>query len=169
MAVTYTQIATTTLSVAGSVDFNNIPGTYTDLVIVANGRSTASANTTNAICYFNGDVSTSSYSRTILTGNGSSASSYRESNYSQLYCWDDMPAANATADYFGFWNAHIMNYSNSTTYKTLLIRVSNRSNTVQIVTGLWRNTNAITRFQMGPVSGSFAIGTTFSLYGIKAA
>jgi len=74
---TYTPIATTTLgSSATSYTFTSIPSTYTDLVIVAQIKGDT---TTYLNLRFNGDTG-SNYSRTTLSGNGSTASSERRSN-----------------------------------------------------------------------------------------
>jgi hypothetical protein len=64
-----------------------------------------------------------------------------------------------------------MNYSNATTYKTVLSR-SNvaASASVSANVGLWRNTAAITSIKLYVYpSYNFVAGSTFTLYGIKAA
>ena len=167
MAITYEPIATTTLgSAAATVTFSSISGSYTDLVLVCNGGvTTASAN---AHLRFNNDTG-SNYSDTNLTGSGSAASSSRSTNQTSIilnsygYPENDMN-----------WNclAYIMNYSNTTTYKTLLSRSNQADNGVSALVGLWRSTAAITSIDIISIfSGSpqFSIGTTFTLYGIKAA
>mgnify|MGYP003326735737 FL=1 len=111
MAVTYEPLATTTLTSAQStVTFSSISGSYTDLVLVTNVKDS------NGACYlrFNNDSGTN-YSRTWLTGNGSTASSNRNSNSNQVYI-----VADTTNYEMNITN--IMNYSNSSTYKTALIR-----------------------------------------------
>jgi len=70
-----------------------------------------------------------------------------------------------------------MNYSNTTTNKTWLSRWasmggSDGANLGGAIVGLWRNTNAITQIDFNrPAgeSGSFDVGCTWTLYGIKAA
>jgi len=73
---TYVPIQAITLSAStSSVDFTNIPQTFTDLIIVASARY-VSTNTGQGLgIRFNGDT-TSNYSFTILEGNGSTATSY---------------------------------------------------------------------------------------------
>ena len=66
----------------------------------------------------------------------------------------------------------LMNYSNTTTYKTILSRTNAAANGVDATVGLWRSTSAITSIEIGKnsgMSGTFQIGSTFTLYGIKAA
>ena len=63
----------------------------------------------------------------------------------------------------------IMNYSNATTFKTCLVRAGAANNSTLATVGLWRNTAAITSVSITCDGANFVIGSTFSLYGIKAA
>ena len=82
---TYEPIETQTLSsAAGSVTFTSIPQTYTDLVLVVNGRKDSSVSVDAFYCRINGDGS-SNYSWTSVAGDGSSAYSERTSNDSLGY------------------------------------------------------------------------------------
>lgn len=167
MAKTYEPIATTTLGASStSVSFTSISGSYTDLVLVMNIKST-SAGSTDINLNFNSDT-TALYSRTILAGNGTSAFSARSSGATtiQLNNWS---AATTTSTNF---NAvvNVMNYSNTTTFKTILNRSNNADNATEALVSLYRSTNAITSMQLTPgASRAFDIGSTFTLYGIKAA
>ena len=161
---TYEPIATTTLgSNTASVTFSSITGTYTDLIIVANLGST----TTPSVCLqFNSDTG-SNYSMGNLYGNGTTASSSRQSNSTQMNFnfVDPGTTVVATAIY------QIMNYSNATTYKSVLGRFGNAGTGTQATVGLWRSTAAITSVKLmldssGPLLLS---GSTFTLYGILAA
>ena len=65
---------------------------------------------------------------------------------------------------------NIMDYSNTTTYKTLINRNSHPEKGVSATVSLWRNTAAITTVYLANGSGgNFASGSTFKLYGIEAA
>jgi hypothetical protein len=173
---TYTPIYSTTLSATtASVTFSNIPTTYTDLVIV---MSPATTHTLATFPYmrFNSD-SGSNYSYTEVNGNGTSATSFRDVN--QTIGWTSPQMAsisNTLGDNTTI--ANIMNYSNATTYKTYLSRANRAGSTldyqgVETAVGLWRNTAAITSVLIGNRRGgvdyNFAVGSTFTLYGIKAA
>ena len=162
---TYESIATQTLgSATASVTFSSIPGTYTDLVLVANLKSVT--GTKDFVVQFNGDTG-SNYSWTALSGGGSVA--YSES------------VANGTKGYLEYvayigtsLNANtitsFMNYSNTTTNKIYLSRGNNASYGTGAVTGLWRSTSAITSISVFFDSGgNIDVDSTFSLYGIKAA
>jgi hypothetical protein len=65
---------------------------------------------------------------------------------------------------------NVMNYANTTTYKTSISRGNNSANRVRAYVALWRNTAAITSIQIitnGAIN--FATGSTFTLYGIASA
>jgi hypothetical protein len=160
---TYVALATTTTaSSAASVTFSSL-GAYTDLVIVCNGGSSTSAD---LHIQFNGDTATN-YSRTVLSGNGTAASSSRQSSVA-YYRADSLGYLNTSfPNFVGVVN--IMNYSNTTTYKTILSRTNNAGTGVDASVGLWRNTAAITSITLFPDVGTFTNGSTFSLYGILAA
>jgi len=167
MAKTYEPIATTTLgSNQTSVTISSIPATYTDLVLIINAKNDTLTNTE---IRFNGD-SASNYSNTALSGNGSSASSSRESNNTSISI--DNVAYMTTGD-FSYSNIiQIMNYANTTTFKTLLARANSAANGVDAIVGLWRKTpEAITSLTILTTTGTrnFITGSTFTLYGIKAA
>jgi len=62
-----------------------------------------------------------------------------------------------------------MNYANSTTNKTVLSRGNNTGNHTIAYVGLWRSTAAITSMLLGTTGSTWMAGSTFTLYGIKAA
>jgi hypothetical protein len=64
---------------------------------------------------------------------------------------------------------NIMNYANTTTKKTTLLRGSaNGVGATVAFAGLWRSNDAITSIKLN-LSSSFASGSTFTLYGILKA
>lgn len=162
MASTYEKIATTTLSsAAASYTFSSIPSTYTDLVLVVNAG--AASGSYDFSFRFNGDSGTN-YSVTRLRGTGSAASSLRQTNTTFI----NTLAIPLTVD--GVFIVSINNYSNSTTYKTALMRANAPANSLEAVAGLWRNTAAITSITVSPeFLVNFIAGTTLTLYGIKSA
>ena len=166
MAITYEPIATTTLgSSTASVTFSSISGTYTDLVLIFNGGITTADYAIRI--RFNGD-SGSNYSRTAISGYGTGAGSDRASNVTGLNVFMGFSGIPAnTLDTSGI--AHIQNYSNSTTYKTVISRSGNAARSAEAQVGLWRSTSAITSIVIDTGSGNLYSGSTFTLYGIKAA
>lgn len=167
MPVTYEPIATYTAT--GSVatyTFSSIPSTYTDIVIISSVQKTASGSGNGFNIRFNGDSNTN-YSNTNIEGSGSSASSYRASNTVGLFA--GALTSNANSAQFDVNINHIMNYANTTTYKTVVTRYNdNEFSYVGACVSLWRNTAAINSITIYAAS-NFASGSTFTLYGIKAA
>ena len=160
-AVTYTPIATNTLSsTAYSVTFSSISGAYTDLVLVIyNGAANpASLNLT-----VNSD-SGSNYGTTWVLGNGTAAQSSKESSGSRIFLGENGPTAATPA---GVVIINFMNYSNTTTYKTVLSRLNRTDNKVYATVGNWRSTSAINSVTI-TLSELFCTGSTFTLYGIGA-
>jgi hypothetical protein len=161
---TYEPIATTTLgSAQASVTFSSL-GSYTDIVAIVNVKNTVGAGYWLQ-AQFNGFTS-NQYSTTVLQGNGSAASSYRYSNES-----DGVRCGATYTSNFTPAIINILNYSNSTTFKTVLSRFNDGGNTVQALVGLFRQTGVITsiKFQIEAGTANIASGSTFTLYGIAAA
>lgn len=164
MPKTYEPIASTTLTAGtASVTFSSIPQTYTDLVLVVQGDTTLGDDLRIRL---NSDTG-SNYSYTVLGGNGSSVAAQRGINLTSFY-----------GSYYGnfsttlgdsFQTAHFLNYSNTTTKKTTLIRSNKASGGTDVIVGLYRSNSAISTILLFPNSGSFESGSTFVLYGIKAA
>ncbi len=163
MSATYEKIATTTLgSATATVTFSAISGSYTDLVLIMQVTTSSGGNYTRM--QFNSDTG-SNYSATRLSGDGSSASSSRVSNQTYMEI-DNVSFVNTT---IANRILQIQNYSNTTTYKTVLGRNNNSSNGTGATVGLWRSTSAITSISVFlEASGTFNSGSTFTLYGIKA-
>jgi len=165
MANTYYAIATTTVGSGGtsSIQFTNIPSTYTDLVVLISARSTGADQ--NIMIRLNS--SSSNFSQKRLVGDGSSTASY--GTYGEWSAWAS--ASTDTTSTFGNSLIYISNY-NSSNYKSLSSdAVSENNGTTAYMTlgaELWSNTAAITSvsFIMGS-SYNFAEHSTATLYGIK--
>ena len=157
--VTYTPIATNTLSSpAASVTFSSIPGTYKDLVLVMNVAVTDGSS----VMRVNND-GTFIYSRTQMSGTGTVASSGSTSTD------DGWFPVTGTTGFTSVTTVHLMNYSNTTTYKTALARGNNASSVTQASAWLYRSTSAITQINIiKPNTDNFITGSTFTLYGIGA-
>lgn len=160
----YTQ--TVGASGVGSITFNNIPQTFTDLKLVTSSRSNASGTIDTVSFQFNGDTS-SSYSMTRLYGSGSSAASdrYTSNNGSPF---DILDGSTAIANTFGNAEYYIPNYTSSN-YKQFINDAVSENNTTAsyqlLESGLWSKTNAITSIKIS-VGTYFVQYSTFTLYGI---
>jgi hypothetical protein len=161
---TYELIESVTLATAASsVTFSSITQSYRDLVLVA-----AVANTTSnsdVAIQFNGDSGTSNYSYVAATGTGSAI---RKNAATQLsipltyYC--------QCTTTLGEWSsiAQICDYSANDKHKTALIRSNTTVGTggANMTSARWANTSAITSLNVISNLYSFAVGSTFNLYGI---
>ena len=163
MAKTYTPIATQTLTTsAASVTFSSISGAYTDLVLVANAGQVAGNN--GFRFQVNSDTATN-YSYTYMVGNGTSAFSGRGTSSTSGET-ETLMTTTLTATFI----LQFMNYSNTTTYKTILARGGDASQKTDATVNLWRSTSAISSITLFPGGGnSFITGSTFTLYGILKA
>jgi hypothetical protein len=163
MTATYEKIATTTLSSAqATVDFTSISGSYTDLILIMQVTTSSGGNYSRI--RFNSDTG-SNYSFTRVSGTGSSATSSRGSNQTYIEIDNESFVNTTIANRI----LQIQNYSNTTTFKTVLGRNNNSSNGTGATAGLWRSTSAITSISVFlEASGTFNSGSTFTLYGIKA-
>ena len=158
---TYEAIATTTLgSAASSVTFSSISGSYTDLVLIA---TPIYSTTAASYLYLNNDTA-GNYSATWVYGTGSAAGSYRVSNTTFIMNYFNNGSSDTPNQII-----NLQNYSNTTTYKTVLIRNNNAAQGTDAAVGLWRNTAAISTITIQTTTGNYSTGSTFSLYGIKAA
>jgi hypothetical protein len=159
MPTTYEPIQTQTVGTAvASVTFSSIPQTYTDLILVVNGDLTTGGH--DLRLRFNSD-SGANYSRTILY-NGASTRNSGSDNI--------ITASFGGANTGSYATINVMNYSNITTYKTVIQRGGYVSSIDSATAGLWRNSAAITAIECGNTgSTTWVVGSTFTLYGIKAA
>ena len=165
MPATYEPIATTTLgSATNSVTLSSIPSTYTDLVLIVSAKGSGGDGDTNLYVQLNG--TTTGYSLTRIKGDGSSATSARTTSRTKF---ESDPAWYLRSSMNNISVINIMNYANTSVYKTVL----SRHNQTDVATigevGLWQNTAAVSSITLSTAPNNFAIGSTFTLYGIKAA
>lgn len=164
MPVTYDKIATTTVTTAqATVDFNSISGSYTDLVLISNWKPTVSGNG----FYFKVNGLTSGYSFTAMAGTGTAASSSRASNQSRGLLFDLFVGMPTTLTNMAITN--FMNYSNTTTNKTVVSRGGNAGTSTEASVSLVQTTSAITSISVFMSAGNLDVGSTFTLYGILKA
>jgi hypothetical protein len=159
---TYESIATTTLSGnQTTITFSSISSGYTDLKLVVVPLSTVTGM--NYQFQLNGDTA-SNYSYTQFRGNGSTVVSSRLT--STFFDNLNQGVSSTTPQIYKY---DLMNYSNTTNNKTILMRFDENTGFVAASVGLWRSNSAITNITLTAVTNQFASGSTFSLYGIKAA
>lgn len=162
-------IASTPLTNAVVFSFGNIPQNYQDLFIVVNGVM----NATSALAIDdinNAPSGGMTLSRTALIGNGSSAISERSSNVANALEFSS-PSSTLVAG-VNTLLVHIPNYTNSTTFKTVLGRRAsdnNGSGTTSIVVGTIQTTSPLTFFKFSSQDPAKFFTSGFAtLYGIRA-
>jgi hypothetical protein len=161
---TYSLIESKTLgSATSSVSFASIPSTFTDLIMVIDGEGTSTGSNQNVTFRFNGETAATNYSETYIRGTGAAVASgrYSESYLNQAGSWFSGRRYNHIIN--------IMDYANTTTYKSSLVRTNWAGGDVAAIVILWRATPAaINQMVLNIDNGNFATGTTFKLYGIQA-
>jgi hypothetical protein len=168
MPSTYSLISSNVLSTsAASVTFSAIPSTYTDLVVRFSSRLDRAV--TDSTSRISTNISGSVYSATKLRGNGSAASSSRQS---ALAVWelDTINAATSTANTFSSGEIYFPNYTIAA-YKPSSYFVVQEDNTTaantQVISQLLSSNTAISSITIDGYGYNFVAGSSFYLYGIK--
>jgi hypothetical protein len=164
----FESIATVTVGSGGSssIEFTSIPATYTHLQVrfITRFGSVAVFKTT-----FNSDNGTN-YAWHEIQGNGSSVTANAGSSAAFMYgAYSN--GFSATADTFGAGVIDVLDYANANKYKTLRMLSgydANGSGGLQLNSGLWQSTSAITSIKIAPNTSTFQQYSHFALYGIKA-
>lgn len=166
----YSNISKVTLSSSASeINFDNIPQTFTDLILICDGYA-ATGDGGSIQLRFNANANTV-YSSTALSGNGTNTLSQRITSQTVAYAsyaigWSTTSTTRANQI------INIFNYSNSSTNKVVLSRSSIISGSypgTEIVTSNFRSTTAITSLRVTIGGGTFGSSSIFSLYGVSAA
>ena len=158
---TYTPIATYTIpaTVASTYTFSSISGSYTDLILVYEGIHTGNGDIR---IQYNGDTG-ANYSNNVVKGDGSTVTVTRANAATYIYLAYTDPSTRTMVI------AHIQNYANTTTNKTLICKYGTAATSTGLISGMWASTVAITSITISSSVYNFSTGSTFSLYGILAA
>jgi hypothetical protein len=170
----YIPIASQTLSSnQATVTFSSIPTSLLgknlrDLVLVAEGVATG--DNIGMTASFNSD-SGSNYSSVTMQGNGSTAASSAPIGQTSLYVANN--AAFAASGRAIVATLSVFDFAQTNKHKSTLTRsnaINASSGGTEAVAGRWASTSAITSLSVNAISGNghtFAVGSTFSLYGIE--
>jgi hypothetical protein len=162
----YESIATYSPSGVTSVTFSSIPSTYQHLQLRVLSRTATSASDFVSL-RFNGD-SGSNYGFHYLNGNGASLVA-SASTPDTVIAWHTADGGDL-ANVFGAAVIDVLDYKDTNKNKTtrnLNGYDFNGSGTIELSSGLWRNTAAITSIDVFTFGPNFATGTSIALYGIK--
>lgn len=162
-----TLISTVTVGSGGAatIDFNSIPQTFTDLLILCSARTTQSLEDDLRV-RFNSDTA-SNYPFRSLFGTGTGSGSGNGTlNFAYLGA---ISGTAFTANTFANQSGYIPNYtgSSSKTLSTDSVSENNGTGATQLlVASRWTGTAAITTVTLSGASANLAQHSTASLYGI---
>lgn len=162
MTMKLIQTATVGTDSPTSINFLNIPQTFTDLMFVFSLRSNTSSVNQNVYIFFNNDGSGYSGKQGYTIG----TSVYSSSPGSEVGQAD---AASATANTFSNGALYIPNYAGSTQKAYSIDQVVENNGTTNfmgIVGNIWANTAAITQVTFPLGSSYYSQYSSISLYGI---
>ena len=161
----YESISTVTVGAGGSatVTFSSIPSTYKHLQIRCFGRVQFDGN---LIMRLNNDTG-ANYSWHQVYGTGAVAGASSGASSSLIYLGSEV----STANIFGVSIVDILDYADTNKYKTIRSLDgydANGSGVVDLASGSWRSTSAVSSIQFTAASsGNFQQYSSFALYGIK--
>lgn len=165
--VTYSPIATTTVGSGGAtnIDFQNIPSTYTDLLVKVSIQANNSASSSYALyTKINNDSANHSYH--YMRGSGSAIATGKLTNQSDIYI-GEIPSTFVSST-FGNAEIYITNYTSGNHKSMSIYNVTERNDTnawATICAGLWSGSAAINRITLSS-SVNLAQYSTATLYGI---
>jgi hypothetical protein len=176
----YESISTVTVGSGGAanVEFTSIPSTYTHLQIRGIARNSNSSNGgLNISMQFNSDTD-SNYSHHYLgayQGEGSAVWAGGTANASLIVPFL-MPTNTLGASIFAGGVIDILDYKDTNKYKTIrgfggydINGATQGYNYLNLNSGNWRSTNAITSIKLYGSTGNFMQYSQFALYGIRGA
>jgi hypothetical protein len=168
----YESIATVTATgVEASLTFSSIPSTYKHLQMRFRAQDTNVGTSQDALKIRLNSDSGTNYTEHILRGSGSSAVASGVTGRNELRM-DAAITQLGSVNIFGVGVMDLIDYASTTKYKTMRGfsgQDRNGAGSVNLSSGLWLNTAAVTSIQVLPESALFASGSVFSLYGIKGA
>lgn len=170
----YESISTVSVTSGGgsaSLSFTSIPSTYKHLQIRGIARNTSAGTASDYILLKLNSDTGSNYAFHWLYGTGSAAGATASINRSNLpigTCWETSALANS----FSAVVCDILDYQNTNKYKTTRSLGGGDTNggsyqEVNFMSGLWRDTAAITQIDVSSSDGNLAQYSSFALYGIR--
>lgn len=164
----FESIATTTVGSGGSssITFSSIPATYKHLQLRYLARN--SGDNISARATFNSD-SSSVYTIHELYGDGASALAAAQTGIA--YYPTGLVGPNSSSGVFGVSVTDILDYADTNKFKTARTLtgydLNGGTGYVELTSGVWRSTSAISSITIVPNAGNFVQYSHFALYGIK--
>ena len=157
---------------AASVTFSNVDTNYASTYQHLQLRVVARTDRANALdrldILLNGDTGTN-YSAHELQGSGSLVQSAGYANLARAES-GYISGGNNTASSFGVSIIDILDAFETTKYTTMraLSGVTGSATYIVLFSSSWRNTAAVNEIKLDNISSNFAIGSRFSLYGLRS-
>jgi hypothetical protein len=168
-------IATSTVGAGGvaTVTFSSIPANYEHLQLRYITRNNRSGQSVDAINIRANSDTAANYANHRLQGDGSSVSSSGGTSLGYAI-FGQTTASTATASVFAVGIMDILDYSNTSKYKTFRTLSGFDANAapgyIGLYSGLWQSTSAINSLTISSNDGSGILQySSFALYGIKKA
>lgn len=162
---TYVPLAKTTLaSDTATVTFSNLNNTYTDLIVVANLQV---ASATYFLRFrFNNDSGANYTTQYLVSESAGNSCEYVSGESSGAIARISTTMASTIV-------FNVMNYANTSMFKSTVARGGRGADHVAVANGLWTSTAAITSISFAAggdwPNANLSAGTTFTIYGILAA
>jgi hypothetical protein len=168
----YELISTTVLGTATStINFSNLgdfSSTYRHLQIRMVSRQTGSFGVVSSTVQFNSDTG-SNYAWHRLFAQSPSSVIPQASINQANFLISGIPDSNQAANAFGAAVVDILDFASNSKFKTVraLAGVTSTNSEIHLQSGLYRSTSPITAISLTAQSTAHAIGSRFSLYGIR--
>lgn len=154
-------------SVAASITFSSIPGTFEHLRVVLLGRGDTAAQGVLVQLRLNGDTGSNYTDQRDFGSAGSTGAAGSSAATSGTI--GEIAAASATADRPGLVDISLPYYTRTTFDKVCQAMSADTSTLLVTLNAFvhWDNTAAVTSLTLLPASGNFIVGTIATLYGMS--
>lgn len=167
-------IAKTLLSTsAANITFSSIPQTYKHLQIRGLVRSNRAGAADDLYMTINSDTG-NNYAWHSVHGDASAVSVTAQTSVPNIHVMrNNLPSSTTTANMFGAFVIDILDYANTSKYKTVRTLMGGDFNNtitgyVGLMSGLWQSTNAITSLTLQEETGASLVQySRIALYGIR--
>lgn len=161
-----------TLSAAqATIEFTNIPQTYTHLQLRAIVRSDATGGDNASLIVLKPNNSSGDYRSHGIVGIGSGTPASSSTLVDGSFTYYTLPNNSVTASIYGANIIDILDYRNTNKNKTIRLLGgfdTNGGGQITFQSLLWVSTDAITSINLTLNPGNFMANTSFALYGVQA-
>lgn len=147
----------------------SLTGTWSSLLVKWVGRSNDASTAKGANLTFNGDTGNNYLWIQSEAANTTNTSSVPGALTSSIHI-GTMPAASATANFFGHGEFSVGSPNSTAIFKVAEAEASGYTTATDVRLGVyggqWSSTAAITSLTITPAAGSFVVGSKLSVYGL---